>query len=82
LGKITNSKGLAVLDAINALHRLDLSTPLQGSGSDVQNVPVRSSVTVTGENPISGGTTTKTLNTFKDLVVYSRVSVLSKVVAA
>jgi cyclophilin family peptidyl-prolyl cis-trans isomerase len=76
LGKITNSKGLAVLDAINTLHRLDLSTPLQGSGSDVQNVPVRSSVTVTGENPISGGTTTKTLNTFKDLVVYSRVSVL------
>ncbi|HVT81434.1 MAG TPA: peptidylprolyl isomerase, partial [Phycisphaerae bacterium] len=82
LGKITNSKGLAVMDAINALHRLDLSTPLQGAGSSVSNVPVKSTVTVTGENPLSGGTTTKTLNTFKDLVVYSRVSVLSKVVAA
>lgn len=81
-GKITNSKGLAVLDAINALHRLDLSTPLQGAGSSVNNVPVKSTVTVQGENAISGGTTTKTLNTFKDLVVVSRIAVISKVVAA
>jgi cyclophilin family peptidyl-prolyl cis-trans isomerase len=82
LGKIANSKGLKVLDAINALHRLDLSGPLQGTGSSANNVPVRPSVTVTDETAAKGGTTTKTLNTFKDLVVYSRVSVLSKVVAA
>jgi cyclophilin family peptidyl-prolyl cis-trans isomerase len=82
LGRITNSKGLAVLDAINALHRLDLSGPLQGTGSSANNVPVRSSVTVTGETPTKGGSSTKTLNTFKDLVVFSRVAVLGKVVAA
>lgn len=78
-GKVTSSKGLGILAAISGLHRLDQSAQLQRG--DLNNIPVRSTVPVSGENPISGGSTTKVLKTSQDLVVFSRVSVLTKVVA-
>jgi len=85
-GRIANSKGLAVLDAINALHRIDLSANppkgLGGTGTDVSNIPVTPGVTVSGETSMQGGTALTTpFNTFADLVYISRVSVLSKLVA-
>src|SRR5262249_5373447 len=80
-GKITNTSGEQVLDKINALHRLNLNTPLGGHGSSVDNFPVNSNVPVTGETADTGGTTTKSLNPLTDFVIVTRVAILSKIVA-
>jgi peptidyl-prolyl cis-trans isomerase A (cyclophilin A) len=84
-GKVTGAKSMAVLNAISSLKRLDLQSfrPTDPTGS-LKSVAVRPSVPVQGDagGGFSGGTTNKVLNTFQDLVVFSRVSILSKVVAA
>jgi cyclophilin family peptidyl-prolyl cis-trans isomerase len=73
-----NSHGLKVLDAINALHRVNASNP--NIHVDLQNLPVKN-LTVTGETDGAGGTTNDTLNPKTDLVVVSRGAVLMKILS-
>lgn len=83
-GKIADSKSFAVLTAINQLHSLNLTGSSLDTGTvDLNNIPVQATVPVTGETPGGGpgGVTNKQVETFKDLLVVSRVSVLSKVSA-
>jgi cyclophilin family peptidyl-prolyl cis-trans isomerase len=76
-GKVTNSRSMAVLNAINGLDRLNLNQSAIGQlATDVGNVPVLPNVTVTGETSSLGGSTNQTINPIKNFVVIQRVALL------
>jgi hypothetical protein len=77
---VIGAKGLKVIDAINASHRLNEQAKLNPYNVLADNVPVRG-ITVTGETEQTGGTTTQAVNPLTNYVVISRVAMLMKVVA-
>lgn len=80
-GEVSTAGGRAVLDAMNARDRANLSSTLGGLGSSVDNVPVNPGVPISGQTDFTGGTLGKTLDPFADLILVRRVAVRSRVAA-